>query len=187
MAYWYLSSWLTVVLAITIWSLVFHFISPRVYLIFVKAVVVILRHATLLRLSNIPSELALTHAELEYQEANIDSKICEHLMVSSQAQPLGPSADADFFMEYSQTRSRVPSADADFIMATDIGWSLLASLTIISYQAFSFISVWITCACKWCCLNSFCYNLNTVFSLLHSSFYGHLVVVVSLFPLSICL
>ena len=85
-----------------------------------KAVVVILKHATLLRLSNIPPGLALTQADLEYQEANIDSKICEHLMGSSEVQSI------ELF--------------AEFIMATDIGWSLLASLTIISHQAFSLIS-----------------------------------------------
>ena len=144
MAYRYLSSWSTLVLAIIISSLVFCFISPRVYLTSVKAVLIILKHATLLRLSNLPSESALTQAELEYQEADIDSKICEQLRVSSQVQSI------ELF--------------ADFIMATDIGWSL-KSLTILSHQAFSLISVfgWITCACKWCCLNSFCYNLDSVF------------------------
>ena len=90
------------------------------YLTIVKAAVIILKHATLLRLSNIPSKLALTHAEMEYWEANIDSKISEHLLVSSQEQSI------ELF--------------AGFIMATDIGWSFLASLSIISHQAFSFIS-----------------------------------------------
>ena len=102
-------------------SLVFYFISSRVHLTFVKAVVVILKHASLLRLSNIPSGLALTRAELEYKEANMDSKIHEHLMLSSQVQ------DIELF--------------ADFIMATDIGWFLLDSLTFKSHQAFSLISV----------------------------------------------
>ena len=83
------------------------------YLTIVKAVVIILKHATLLRLSNIPTELALTSVELGYQEADIDSKIHEHLMASSQVQDIG--------------------IFADFIMATDIGWSLLAYLTFITH------------------------------------------------------
>ena len=164
MAYWYLSSWSTLVLAIIISYLVFYFISLRVCLTFVKAVVIILKHATLLRLSNLPPKLALTRAELEYQEANIDLKIHEHLMVSSQVQ------DIEQF--------------ADFIMATDIGWSLLESLTIISHQTFSLISffAWIKCASRWCCLNSFDYNLDPVLLFLPPSSYGHLFVLVSLFP-----
>ena len=85
-----------------------------------KAVVIILKHATLLRLSNLSPKLALTCAELEYRAANIDLKIHEHLMASTQVQ------DIELF--------------ADFIMATDIGW-FLATLTIISHLAFSLISV----------------------------------------------
>ena len=78
------------------------------YLTFVKAVVIILKHATQLCLSNIPPGLALTSVELGYQEANINSKIHEHLMVSSQVKPI--------------------ETYADFIMATDIGWSLASLL-----------------------------------------------------------
>ena len=137
------------------------------YLTFLKAVVIILKHATLLWLSNIPPGLALIRAELEYQEANTNSKIHEHLMVSSQELSI--------------------EQFADFIMATDIGWSLLVFLKIISHQAFSLASAigWSTCACWWCCLNSFCYNLDPVFSFLPPSPYCHLIVLVSPFPLSI--
>jgi hypothetical protein len=49
-----------------------------VYLTIVEVVILILKHATSLRLSNTP-EQALTLAELDYQKANIDLKIEEHL------------------------------------------------------------------------------------------------------------
>ncbi|KAN0137651.1 hypothetical protein V8E53_004702 [Lactarius tabidus] len=42
------------------------------------AVILILRHATFLRLSN-KSEAALTQAELDYQESSIELKIQEYL------------------------------------------------------------------------------------------------------------
>ena len=76
-----------------------------------KAVVIILKHATLLRRSNLSSKSALTQAELEYQAANIDMKIHQHLMVSSQVQPI------EHF--------------SDFIMATDISWFILPSFSTI--------------------------------------------------------
>ena len=44
-----------------------------------KAVTLILKHATLLRTSNLP-EAALTNANLNYQKANIDEFIQQHLM-----------------------------------------------------------------------------------------------------------
>ena len=56
------------------------------YLTFVKAVILILKHATFLRLSNLSPESALTHAELDYREAKIDLKIQQHLTASSQEQ-----------------------------------------------------------------------------------------------------
>jgi hypothetical protein len=66
----------------------------------VEAVILILKHATLLRLSNISPESALTQAGRDYQAANIDSKIQQLLAV--------PSPE--------------PSVEqlASFIMATDI-------------------------------------------------------------------
>jgi hypothetical protein len=91
-----------------------------VYLTFLKAVILILKHATFLRLSNLSPESALTHAELDYQKANIDLKIQQHLMASSQ--------------EHSVKQF------ASFIMATDLGWFILASVSIISHQAFGAIS-----------------------------------------------
>ena len=98
------------VLAILIWSLVVQFIMFRVvYLTIFKAVIIILKHATLLCLSNLSPELALTQAEQEYQQANIDLKIHEHLMVSSQVQSIESSAG--------------------FVMDI-IGWFILASLII---------------------------------------------------------
>jgi len=49
----------------------------------ILAVILILKHATFLRLSNLTSKSALSHADLDYQEANIDLKI-QLLMASSQ-------------------------------------------------------------------------------------------------------
>ncbi|KAH9027796.1 hypothetical protein EDB85DRAFT_2291411 [Lactarius pseudohatsudake] len=49
----------------------------------ILAVILILKHATL-RLSNMSPESALTHAEVDYRQANIDSKIRQHLTASSQ-------------------------------------------------------------------------------------------------------
>lgn len=84
------------------------------YLTFVKAVILILKHATLLLLSNLSRESALTYADRHYQEANIDLKIQEHLAASSQ--------------ELSVEQL------ANFIMATDIGWFILVSVQLISHQ-----------------------------------------------------
>ncbi len=108
----YLSSSPSPVLAVIIWSLVFHFIIFRVYLTFVEAVILILKHATFLYLSNLSPESALTHMELDYQEANIDLRIQQHLSTSSQ--------------EHSVELS------AGFIMATDIGSFILLILDNIS-------------------------------------------------------
>ncbi|KAH9013360.1 hypothetical protein EDB85DRAFT_2296319 [Lactarius pseudohatsudake] len=48
------------------------------------AVILILKHATFLRLSDMSAESALTHAEADYREGNIDSKIRQHLIAPSQ-------------------------------------------------------------------------------------------------------
>ncbi|KAH9021793.1 hypothetical protein EDB85DRAFT_2293394 [Lactarius pseudohatsudake] len=50
------------------------------------AVILILKHATFLRLSDMSAESALTHAEADYCEGNIDSKIRQHLTAPSQEQ-----------------------------------------------------------------------------------------------------
>jgi hypothetical protein len=78
-----------------------------------------LRHATFLRLSN-NSEAALTQAELDYQESNIDLKIHEYLEAFD-------SEDVGQF--------------AGFIKATEIGVFVLLSVATISYQTSSIISV----------------------------------------------
>jgi len=70
-----------------------------VYLTFKEAVTLILKHATFLRLSNLP-ESALTHAELDYQKANIDAVIHQHLVAD------GEKLSVELF--------------ASFIMGTDI-------------------------------------------------------------------
>ena len=63
-------------------------------------------------------KLALACAEKDYQKANIDMKIQEHLAATSEEHSV------KFF--------------ADFIMATDIGLFRLPFLKIISHQAFQF-------------------------------------------------
>ncbi|KAN0137754.1 hypothetical protein V8E53_004238 [Lactarius tabidus] len=69
-----------------IWSLVFIFIVFKVYLTFVKAVIIILKHATLLRLSNL-SRPALARADMDYRSANIDSTIYQFLMAFPEPSP----------------------------------------------------------------------------------------------------
>ena len=79
------------------------------YLTIFEAVILILKHATSLRLSK-SSESALTCAELDYQEANINSTIEQHLLVCSS--------------EHSVEQF------AGFIMATNIGLFILVSVMI---------------------------------------------------------
>jgi hypothetical protein len=59
--------------------LVFYVFISGVYLTFVKAVTLILKHATFLRSSNLP-KAALTNVDLNYQKANIDKSIQQYLM-----------------------------------------------------------------------------------------------------------
>jgi len=80
----------------TIQNLIIHK-SSHLHLIF--AVILILKHATLLRLSNL-QESALTQAELDYQKANMDLVIQQHLMAYA------PEHSVEQF--------------ASFIMGTDI-------------------------------------------------------------------
>ena len=82
------------------------------YLTIVEAVILILKHATILRLSN-RSKDALALAEQDYQKANIDFKIQEHLKA--------------FTLEDSVEKF------ADFIIATNIGLFLHSSIIIISH------------------------------------------------------
>ena len=67
------------------------------------------------------AEVALTQVEINYQAANIDLKIQEHLASSSQEHSV--------------------EGFAHFIMATDIGLFNLAYVKIKSHQPFSVISV----------------------------------------------
>ena len=91
------------------------------YLISLEAVILILKHATFLRRLDLSSGSALTRAELDYREANIDLIIQQYLSASSQEHSV------ELF--------------AGFIMATDIGSFILASVKTISHRAFSAISV----------------------------------------------
>ena len=94
-----------------------------------EAVIIIFKHATFLKLSNLSAESALTHAEMNFWASKVDLKIQEHLVAS--------------FHENSVQQF------ADFIMATDIGLFILASVRIISHQAFtSIILVFYSKECK---------------------------------------
>jgi hypothetical protein len=59
-----------------------------VYLTFLEAIILILKHATILRLSDQPPKSALTQVELKYQEANMDLKIQQYLGAFSQHQSI---------------------------------------------------------------------------------------------------
>jgi hypothetical protein len=99
----------------------------RVYLTFVKAVTLILKHATLLQSSNLP-KAALTNADLDYQRANIDGSIQQYLAACTS------DVSVDQF--------------ASFIMCTEIGlFILLSFVTSISYCPFSVIPVLSHCKC----------------------------------------
>jgi hypothetical protein len=91
----------------------------------VKAVTLILKHATLLRTSNL-SKAALTSADQDYKKQNIDNSLDKSIQqyLTAHASHL---SEGEF---------------ADFIMGTEIGWSiLLLFVTSISYCPVSVISV----------------------------------------------
>jgi len=88
---------------IIIQYLVFYVIFVRVYLTFQKAVVLILKHATFLRLS-MSLGPALIQADNDYGKAGIDQKIQQHIAASQ-----GYSVELD----------------RAFIMAVEIGLSVL--------------------------------------------------------------
>ena len=93
----------------------------RVYLTFVKAVTLILKHATLLRTSHLP-KAALTNVDLDYQKANIDGSIQQYLTAYA----------SDISVEQF----------TGFIMGTEIGLFIsLPFVTSISYCPFSVILV----------------------------------------------
>ena len=122
---WYLSKLITnksshvhVMLSMLSFPRSFHF---WVYLTFVKAVTLILKHATLLRTSNLP-KAALTSADQDYNTDNsLDKSIQQYL-----------TAHASHLSE---------GEFADFIMGTEIGWFILLFVTSISYCPVSVISV----------------------------------------------
>ena len=82
----------------------------------VKAIILILKHATLLHLSHFLSPAsALTHAELKYQKANIDLKIQQLLQVST------------------SSKEQFVKLLVRFIMVTNIGWFILAFTKTLSH------------------------------------------------------
>ena len=86
-----------------------------------KAVTLILKHATLLRTSNLP-EAALAIVDLNYQRQNIDESIQQFLTAYA----------SDVSVEQF----------ASFIMGTEIGlFILLSFVTLMSHYPFSDISV----------------------------------------------
>jgi hypothetical protein len=74
----------------------------------VKAITLILKHATLLRTSNLPVA-ALTNVDLEYQRANIDGSIQQYLTACAS------NISVEQF--------------ASFIMGTEIGLFILLHLS----------------------------------------------------------
>jgi hypothetical protein len=91
-----------------------------VYLTIVEAVILILKHATFLCLSNsLSPQSALIHAELEYQKANVDMKIQQLEEPKAYSQ--------EHFIELF----------TGIIMAFDIGSFIPASLKIKSHQVFT--------------------------------------------------
>ena len=70
-----------------------------------KAVIIIFKHATFLKISNTQAESALTHAEMDFWASKIDLKIQELLVAFSHENSV--------------------EQFADFIMATDIGLFIL--------------------------------------------------------------
>jgi hypothetical protein len=93
----------------------------RVCLTLVKAVTLILKQATLLSISISP-KLALANAEQDYQRANIDLTIQQHLTACTSEQSV--------------------EQFVGFIMSTDIGLFVFNPFVrSISYYSFSVISV----------------------------------------------
>jgi hypothetical protein len=82
----------------------------RVWLTFVQAVILILKHATFLWLSNNP-DVALTQAELDYQESNIDLKIQEYLKAFS-SEDVSQFADFIKVTEIVSSQSSVKQTEA---------------------------------------------------------------------------
>jgi hypothetical protein len=93
-----------------------------VYLTFEKAVTLIFKHATFLLVSNLP-ESALTLADLDYQKANINVTIQQHLITH------GSEHSVEKFV--------------GFIMSTDIGLCILPFVIFISYHPFSSSTKWL--------------------------------------------
>ncbi|KAN0134489.1 hypothetical protein V8E53_007635 [Lactarius tabidus] len=77
------------------------------YLTFGVAVIIILKHATFLLLSNLSSESALTQAEKDYQAGNIGSEIQQFLKAS----PQSPSNEQ--FASFIKANDIVPSQKKD--------------------------------------------------------------------------
>ncbi|KAN0134499.1 hypothetical protein V8E53_007645 [Lactarius tabidus] len=76
------------------------------YLTFGVAVIIILKHATFLLLSNLSSESALTQAERDYQAGNIGSEIQKFLTASQ-------SPSNEQFASFIKANEIVPSQKKD--------------------------------------------------------------------------
>ncbi|KAH8985620.1 hypothetical protein EDB86DRAFT_2326817 [Lactarius hatsudake] len=80
----------------------------------ILAVILILKHATFLRLESLSPKLALTHAELDYRAANIDVNIQQYLMASSQAHSV------ELFAAFIMATDILPSNSSATDIVTDI-------------------------------------------------------------------
>ncbi len=112
----YFCSALQLALVAVIWCLVVPFNFVGVYLTFPKVLVLILRHATSLRISLLPGP-ALIQADLDYQKTDVDQKIQQYIGPYQ-----GPSAELD----------------KAFVMDIEIGSSILLSVQIIQPLYFQF-------------------------------------------------
>ncbi|KAH9005538.1 hypothetical protein EDB86DRAFT_1454797 [Lactarius hatsudake] len=95
----------------------------------ILAVILILKHATLLRLSNLSPISALTNAELDYRAADIDVNIQQYLMTSSQEHSV------ELFAAFIMAIDILPSQSS----AIDICLFVFAFVRSISNHAFSAI------------------------------------------------
>ncbi len=106
---------LPLVLEAIISCLVVPFNFVGAYLTFLKVVLLILRHATFLRVSMLPGP-AFIQADLDYQKSDVDKKIWQHLSAWQGSAEL----------------------DQAFIMGIEIGLSILLSVRIIQSLYFQF-------------------------------------------------
>ncbi|KAH9081436.1 hypothetical protein EDB83DRAFT_544428 [Lactarius deliciosus] len=100
------------------------------YLTFFEAVILIFKHATFLRLSNVTSKSALPRAELDYRDANIDSSIQKYLMASSQEHSV--ELFAAFIMATDIVVGQKPCVERSLI-STVLGTSIPSQVYLLAF------------------------------------------------------